>query len=553
MQFFHQPGAMVFDGAHADVERFGNARAGFAIDDHLGNLSFFRRQQGQPGLPRFARQMFGIHLPAARQGALHLLDQKAAIDGLFKKIEGTFLDRLDGRMHLGIAGHQDDRQKTAVFEELSLNFQPADFRHAQIANQTFMGPGPVSLEKIARRGEGPDFRTDTLQEFLKHPENDVVVVDDVNDRTSRLHLLRPLLNSPEADHARTQPRYPGSSLPAGNEYSIGPNMTADDTRMAMKILLTTTSFQDTPGSHHALLAGSGFEIVRARGPLNEAQMLDLIAAHGPFDGFLNGDDRITDRVIDAAGRDLKVIAKYGIGLDSIDVAHASALKIPVLYTPGVNHTTVAEHAFGLMIALAKDFFGHATAVKEGRWLRRTGHELAGKTLGILGLGRIGQEVVKRARAFDMRCVAFSPHWPEAFARHYDIVRADSAEAVLPVADVVSLHMGLSDATRGFINARSLATLKPGATLINTARGGLIVEEDVAAACRSGQLGGYATDVLDEEPIRADHPFLSIDNILITPHIGSRTAESVERQALRAVTNLVEYLNGGSDYIQANRF
>ena len=111
----------------------------------------------------------------------------------------------------------------------------------------------------------------------------------------------------------------------------------------MKVLLTTTSFQDTPGAHHALLERSGFDVVRARGPLSEAQMLDLLGQHGGFDAFLNGDDRISVRVIDAAGPRLRVIAKYGIGLDSIDVAHATAKRIPVLFTPGVNHTTVAEH------------------------------------------------------------------------------------------------------------------------------------------------------------------------------------------------------------------
>lgn len=321
----------------------------------------------------------------------------------------------------------------------------------------------------------------------------------------------------------------------------------------MKILLTTTSFQDTPGAHHARLEASGFDVVCARGPLSEAQMLALLAEHGPFDGFLNGDDRISARVIDAAGDRLRVIAKYGIGLDSIDVAHASARRIPVLFTPGVNHTTVAEHAFGLMIALAKDSWCHTRDVKAGKWTRHTGHELMGKTLGVLGLGRIGQEVIKRARAFGMPCAAFSPHWPEEFARQHDIMRVESAEAVLPLADVVSLHMGLNDATRGFINARTLATMKRGAYLINTARGGLVVEDDIVAACRSGQLAGYGTDVLDEEPMRTGHPFQSIDTILVTPHIGSRTFESVERQALRAVTNLVEFLTGGSDFIQANRF
>ena len=424
----------------------------------------------------------------------------------------------------------------------------------------------------------------------------------------------------------------------------------------MKILLTTTSFQDTPGPHHDLLARSGFDVVRARGPLSEAQMLELISENDGFDAFLNGDDRISARVIDAAGEKLKVIAKYGIGLDSIDVAHASAKKIPVLFTPGVNHSTVAEHTFGLMIALAKDFWIHTSAVKNGLWTRRTGHELMGKTLGILGLGRIGQEVVKRANAFGMHCVAYSRSWPDAFASEYHVERLASAEALLPVADVVSLHLSLSDDNRGLINSRTLATMKRGAYLINTARGGLVVEEDVAQACRSGQLAGYATDVVDAEPmlpghpfqtvdtywpeafasehgvermtsaeallavadvvslhmslsdtnrglinsrtlalmkpgaylintargglvVEADiaeacrsgqlagygtdvvdaepmtpgHPFQTIDTILVTPHISSRTFESVERQALRAVTNLVEFLNGGQDFIQANRF
>ncbi len=321
----------------------------------------------------------------------------------------------------------------------------------------------------------------------------------------------------------------------------------------MKVLLTTTSFQDTPGAHHALLERSGFDVVRARGPLSEAQMLALIEQHGGFDAFLNGDDRISARVIDAAGPRLRVIAKYGIGLDSIDVAHATAKRIPVLFTPGVNHTTVAEHAFGLMIGLAKEFWVHASAVKSGKWVRHTGHELMGKTLGVLGLGRIGQEVVRRAKAFGMRCVAFDVYWPEAFAAEYGVERVATAEGVLPMADVVTLHMNLTDANRGLINARTLATMKRGAYLINTARGGLVVEDDVAAACRSGQLAGYGTDVVDEEPMRPGHPFQSIDSILVTPHIGSRTFESVERQALRAVTNLVEYLSGGSDYLQANAF
>ncbi len=324
----------------------------------------------------------------------------------------------------------------------------------------------------------------------------------------------------------------------------------------MRILLTTTSYQDTPGPHHDLLAASGFEVVRARGPLNEQQMLDLIASANGFDGFLNGDDHITARVIDAAlsaPTPLRVIAKYGIGLDSIAVQHATEKHVPVLFTPGVNHTTVAEHAFGLMIALVKHFWVHLAAVKAGQWKRITGNELYGKTLGVIGMGRIGKEVIKRGCAFGMKPMAHDLFWDDAFASEFMVARAASAEDVLRQADVVSLHMNLTPENRGFVNAQRLAMMKKTAILINTARGGLVVEADIADACRNGRLAGYGTDVIDEEPIKPPHPFQSIDNILVTPHVGSRTFESVERQAVRATQNLVNFLSGKKDFIQANQW
>jgi D-3-phosphoglycerate dehydrogenase len=323
--------------------------------------------------------------------------------------------------------------------------------------------------------------------------------------------------------------------------------------MSTRILLTTTSFQDTPGKHHDVLNNSGFEIVRERGPLSESQMFDLVRSGGGFDGFLNGDDQITAKVIDASLPRLKVIAKYGIGLDSIDVKYATEKRIPVLFTPGVNETTVAEHAYGLMIGCAKGFWFHLKSVKEGQWKRQTGVELFGKKLGIIGLGRIGREMVKRATGFGMSCLAYTPHWDDAFADQYHVEHAPSAADVLKRADIISLHSKLTDETRSMINKASIATMKDGAILINTARGGLIVEQDVAEACKSKKLRAYGADVLDIEPIKTPHPFQEIDNILVTPHIGSRTNESVERQGLRAANNLVNFLNGIPDYVQANKF
>ena len=324
----------------------------------------------------------------------------------------------------------------------------------------------------------------------------------------------------------------------------------------MRILLTTTSYQDTPGPHHDLLASSGYEVVRARGPLTEQEMLDLIAKHDGFDGLLNGDDAITAKVIDAgltASTPLRVIAKYGIGLDSIDVTYATEKKIPVLFTPGVNHTTVAEHAFGLMIAVVKHFVPHLREVKAGNWKRITGNELAGKTLGVLGMGRIGKEVIKRGAAFDMSPVAFDTYWDDAFAKEFGVKRCETPAEVIAAADVISLHMPMTDETAGIINKDSIATMRDGAVVINTARGGLVMEEDIAEACKSGKLAGYGTDVLGHEPMQTPHPFQGIDNIVVTPHVGSRTRESVARQAMRATNNLINFLEGKDDFIQANKF
>lgn len=321
----------------------------------------------------------------------------------------------------------------------------------------------------------------------------------------------------------------------------------------MRILVTTTSFQDTPGQHHELLSESGHEIITARGPLTETELLDLIDRDGPFDATINGDDAYTPRVIDALLPDLKCLSKYGIGLDSIDLDHATQKRLPVLFTPGVNHTTVAEHAIGLIIAAARQFWPHLSLVKAGQWKRITGTELAGKTLAVLGMGRIGREVIKRAAAFDMKPIAYDVYWDNEFAAQYSVEKAPSIDQALQNADVVSLHMPLTDETHRLINAESIAKMKTGAIIINTARGGLVDESAVADACRSTQLAAYATDVLDEEPIRPPHPFQEIDNVLVTPHIASRTAESVQRQAMRATKNTLNFLAGDRDYIQANEF
>ena len=225
----------------------------------------------------------------------------------------------------------------------------------------------------------------------------------------------------------------------------------------MKILLTTCSYQDTPGPHHELMEAQGWDITRERGPLTEARMLELA---GDFDAFLCGDDAITRAVLEKSLPRLKVISKYGIGLDKIDIPATKEFKIPVLFTPGVNHMTVAEHTFGLLIGLTKHIVTTAAAARNGEWLRLTGHEIYEKTMGIIGLGRIGKEVAIRARAFDMKVIAFDPYWDGEFAAKHDITRCASMDEVLTGADVVSLHCNLTDETRGMINTAKINPLFP---------------------------------------------------------------------------------------------
>lgn len=316
-----------------------------------------------------------------------------------------------------------------------------------------------------------------------------------------------------------------------------------------RILLTTTSYQDIPGAHHQMLEDSRFEIIRERGPLSEERMLELV---GDIDGMICGDDAITAAVIDKALPRLKVISKYGIGLDKIDVAHTEKVGLPLTFCPGVNHTTVAEHTFALMLSLFRHLVEEANYTRSGNWKRLSGHEIMGKTIGIVGLGRIGREVAIRAKAFGLRVVGYDIYWPEEFAEEQGIERFDSIADVFKEAEILSLHTNLSAETENMVCAESIATMKKGVVILNCARGELVNSPDMAAALESGQVGGYGADVLEVEPPPADHVLLKAPNCVITPHIGSRTHESVGRQAGMATRNLLNFFKNMPAEAQANK-
>lgn len=243
---------------------------------------------------------------------------------------------------------------------------------------------------------------------------------------------------------------------------------------------------------------------------------------------------------------LKVIAKHGVGVDNIDVAAATARKIPVLFTPTANANAVAEHAIALMLALARQLVPASEAMRGGRFHERSrieGVELAGKTLGVVGLGRIGRRVaVMAARGFAMDVRAFDPFIQRGEGLD-GVTLEPSVEEVLRQADFLTLHLPLTAQTRHLVNADRLGLLKRTCRIINTSRGAVIDEAALGSALNSGQIGGAALDVFEQEPLPEDHILLKTPNTLLTPHIATSTREALDRMATDAAKGVLAVLRG----------
>lgn len=310
--------------------------------------------------------------------------------------------------------------------------------------------------------------------------------------------------------------------------------------MSLEILLTSTSFQDTPGSHQQLLENQGFSITKLRGPVKENILLEIIHK---FDGIICGDDEITRAVIGkGANGKLRIISKYGIGLDKIDLEAAKDFKIPVTNCPGINQITVAEHVFALLLSYIKNIIPENQIVQKQEWVRMIGYELNGKTIGVLGTGSVGKEVIKRSIAFGMKVIAFDKFKDEDFAKQYGVIYAKTADELIAQADIISLNLSLNAETANIIGVKALSILKDGVIIVNTARAGLVNQQAILDGITSHKIKAYLTDVLEEEPIVKNHPFLGNQNIVITPHIGSRTYENVVNQGTMAVENLLKFIS-----------
>jgi len=263
------------------------------------------------------------------------------------------------------------------------------------------------------------------------------------------------------------------------------------------------------------------------------------------DGVISRKGKITREQMEKSDGRLKIISRTGVGVDPsrVDLEAAKELKVWVTNQPGSNSVSVAELVFGQLIALVRHTHAADCAVKENRWsdyLKFIGTELAGKTLGIVGMGNIGARMALRARAFEMDLLVYDPYIPEF---HVTALGGKwlSLSELLADADFVTIHCPLNRETRGMVGANELALMKPSAYLINAARGGIVDEDALCQVLQQKKIAGAALDVIADEPQRKDHPLFKLDNVLWTPHIGALTLEATERGEWGAATEVIRVL------------
>ena len=309
--------------------------------------------------------------------------------------------------------------------------------------------------------------------------------------------------------------------------------------MKRRVLVAARSFARSQAAR-AVLEAEGYELQfnPYDRPLREEELKELIRGAA---ALVAGNDAVTGAVIAAGAPTLRIIAKHGVGYNNIDVTAAGEYGIPVTVTPGANSKSVADLAMGLMLAVSRRIPQMDHSVRAGAWSRITGSELNGKVLGIVGMGSIGGEVAKRACGFDMKIIASDIRPRQEYAERYGVSYLSLPE-VLAGADYLTLHAPAGPETAGMINKDTLRTMKKSAYLINTARGDLIVEEDLYEALLQGIIAGAALDTYACEPLR-DSRWFGLDNVVLTPHTGANTYEAVDRTGVMAAEEVARVLSG----------
>ncbi len=289
----------------------------------------------------------------------------------------------------------------------------------------------------------------------------------------------------------------------------------------------------------AILKGTpGLEVDIKTG-MDSAELISVIADYDAL--IIRSATNVTKEVLDAA-TNLKVVGRAGIGVDNVDTQNASAKGVVVMNTPGGNIVTTAEHAIAMMMSLSRKIPQANASIMSGKWEKSkfVGVELYSKTLGIIGIGRVGSIVARRAHGFEMNVIAFDP-FISADAAEKMGVKLVSLEELYAEADFISIHSQLTPETRGMINKDAFAKMKKGMRIINCARGGIINEVDLAIAIKSGQVAGAALDVFDTEPVNKDNPLLGMEEVVLTPHLGASTSEAQENVAIAVAHQVADYL------------
>ncbi|MGI9860566.1 phosphoglycerate dehydrogenase [Moorella naiadis] len=309
--------------------------------------------------------------------------------------------------------------------------------------------------------------------------------------------------------------------------------------MGYKVVVTPRSFGATSTRPLDMLREKGYEVVlNLKGrPLKQEELLELAA---DADGLLVGIDEVSRQVIEGSPG-LKVISKYGVGVDNIDLQAARERGIIVTNTPGVNTEAVADLAVALMLCAARQVAAADHSIKKGEWKKFMGVSLFKKTVGVLGTGQIGRAVVRRLKGFEAELLLYDIARDENFAAAVGGRYADLAE-VLQEADFVSVHLPLLPATRNLIGEAGLRLMKAGAIIVNTARGGIIDEDALVKALREKWIRGAALDTFSVEPL-ANEELRKLPNVVLTPHIGAYTEEAVLMMGMQAAGNLIDALDG----------
>lgn len=321
--------------------------------------------------------------------------------------------------------------------------------------------------------------------------------------------------------------------------TVQPNTEKGQPSMSKEILIISSKFRESTETYRDLVEREGCTLAEKEieYPITEDQLCELVK---DVDGMITGLEKITPRVLQNANR-LKVVSAGGVGYDHIDIDEAARRGIAVCNCAGCNNRSVAELAFGMMLSLSRQIYQSDRAMREGKWGRFFGPELWGKTIGIVGLGRVGKSVAQLAKGFGMRILANDVAWDITYADEHGISYVP-LDRLLQESDYVTLHTPLTPWTHNLIDERAIELMKPSAYLINTARGPIVKEAALCDALKRDRIAGAGLDVFEIEPTY-DCAYREFDNVIITPHIGGASNEAYDRSLQLALLNVTSVLNG----------